>query len=314
MSTPQLHQTPLADVRGKVAFITGGSSGIGLGLARVLSQAGMKIVFTYMRESHRDQALALFPAGNPGVHALKLDTTDRDGMVRAADDAQRVFGNVHLLANNAGVGITSQVSNATWNDWDWAMNVNVSGVFNGIRTFLPRMLAHGEGSHIVTTASSAGLVAGMLGLYCTSKYAVMGLMESLRVEMEGRNIGVSVFCPGLVKTDIFNTERNRPSELVNPGGPKTPAPPPGIKGAPPVDLMAAAMDPIYAAEQVLAGIRRNDLFILTHQEFEKATRERCEALLASFPAEPAPAVRVATAATFVPNLYATEAARRRRKP
>ena len=117
MTTAATHQTPLADVRGKVAFITGGSSGIGLGLGRVFSAAGMKVVFTYMRESHRDAALASYPAGNPGLHAIKLDTADRDGMVRAADEAQEVFGNVHLLANNAGVGITASDQGwvAMWN-------------------------------------------------------------------------------------------------------------------------------------------------------------------------------------------------------
>jgi NAD(P)-dependent dehydrogenase (short-subunit alcohol dehydrogenase family) len=311
MSAKQ-QQTPLADVRGKVAFITGGSSGIGLGIGRVLSAAGMKVVFTYMREDHRDRALALFPAGNPGVHAIRLDTSDRDGMVRAADEAEAKFGAVHLLVNNAGVGITSQISTATWNDWDWAMNVNVDGVFNGIRTFLPRMLARGSG-HIVTTSSSAGLVAGMLGLYVTSKYAVMGMMEALRVELEGRNIGVSVFCPGLVKTDIFHSERNRPASLENPGGPRAAAPPPGIEGAPVVDLMAAAMDPIEVAELVLAGIRRNDLFILTHQEFQPGVQERHDALMASFPREIAPQVRREAVATFVPTLYAEEAARRKRQ-
>ena len=310
MTHPAAHQTPLADVRGKVAFITGGSSGIGLGLARVLSAAGMKVVFTYMRAEHRDAALALFPAGNPGVHAIQLDIADRDGMVRAADEAQAVFGNVHLLVNNAGLGITMQVSNATWNDWDWAMNVNIDGVFSGIRTFLPRMLAHGEGGHIVTTSSSAGLVAGMLGVYCTTKYAAMGMMESLRVELAGQNIGVSVFCPGLVKTNIMSTERNRPADMLNPGGPRGHAPPPGIEGAPVIDLMAAAMDPIEVAELVLEGIRRNDLFILTHQEFQKATNERNEALMASFPRESAPAIRHETVATFVPDVYAVEAARR----
>ena len=311
MTATAPHQTPLADVTGKVAFITGGSSGIGLGLAQVLSRAGMKVVITYMRESHRDAALASFPVGNPGVHAIKLDTADREGMVRAADEAEAVFGKVHLLVNNAGVGITAQISNATWNDWDWAMNVNVDGVFNGIRTFLPRLLAHGEGGHIVTTCSSAGLMAGMLGVYVTTKYAVMGMMEALRVELEGQNIGVSVFCPGLVRTNIFNTERNRPAELVNPGGPKAPAPPPGVKGAPVVDLMAAAMDPIEAADCVLEGIRHNDLFILSHQEFEQGAQERAEALQASFPTTRAPQLRHEAAKTFVPRLYAEEAARRR---
>src|SRR5687768_2002496 len=145
--------TPLADVRGKTAFVTGGSSGIGLGIARVLSAAGMKVVFTYKSTANRDAALASFPAGNAGVHAIQLDTTDREGMVRAADEAQRVFGNVHLLVNNAGVGVTALLSNVSWQDWDWTMDVNINGVFNGIRTFLPRMLAHGEGGHIMATSS-----------------------------------------------------------------------------------------------------------------------------------------------------------------
>jgi NAD(P)-dependent dehydrogenase (short-subunit alcohol dehydrogenase family) len=311
MNAPLKHQTPLADVRGKVAFITGGSSGIGLGLARVFSEAGMKVVFTYMREEHRDRALALFPAGNPGVHAIKLDTADRDGMVRAADEVQRVFGNVHLLVNNAGVGITKQVSNASWQDWDWAMNVNIDGVFNGVKVFLPRMLAHGEGGHIVTTASSGGLLAGMLGVYATTKFAVVGMMEALRVELAGRNIGVSAFCPGLVRTDIFNSERNRPSELMNAGGPEHPAPPPGMSDAP-VDLMSIALDPLDVGRSVLEGVRHNDLYILTHEEFSGPVRDRCEAMLASFPAERAPQVRLDIMGSYVPDLYAEEAARRRR--
>jgi NAD(P)-dependent dehydrogenase (short-subunit alcohol dehydrogenase family) len=311
MNAPLTHQTPLADVRGKVAFITGGSSGIGLGLARVFSEAGMKVAFTYMRAEHRDKALALFPAGNPGVHAIHLDTADRDGMVRAADEVQEVFGNVHLLANNAGVGITKQISNATWQDWDWAMNVNVDGVFNGVKVFLPRMLAHGEGGHIVTTSSSGGLLAGMLGVYVTTKFAVLGMMEALRVELAGRNIGVSAFCPGLVRTDIFNSERNRPSELMNAGGPERAGPPPGVSDSP-VDLMAVALDPLDVGRAVLEGIRQNDLYILTHEEFSGPVRDRCEAMLASFPCERASQMRLDTMATYVPDIYAAEAARKRR--
>jgi NAD(P)-dependent dehydrogenase (short-subunit alcohol dehydrogenase family) len=306
------HQTPLADVRGKTAFITGGSSGIGLAIARVCSAAGMKVAITYRSEKHRDEALALFPAGNPGVMAIKLDTTDRDGMARAADEVQARFGKVHLLVNNAGVGITIPLTKATYNDWDWGTAVNIDGVFNGIHTFLPRMLAHGEGGHIAAVSSAAGLTAGMLGIYVTTKYAVMGMVESLRCELEGRNIGTSVCCPGLTKTQIFNTERNRPAELMNPGGPIAPAPPPGVKDAPHVDLMAAARDPMDVAEEILAGIRRNDLFIMTHQEFEEVVRERADALLASFPAEKAPLARVEASQTFVPKIYAEEAARRRR--
>ncbi|MCP5144217.1 MAG: SDR family NAD(P)-dependent oxidoreductase [Gammaproteobacteria bacterium] len=303
--TNDASKAPLADVTGKTAFITGGSSGIGLGMARAFSAAGMKVVFTYMREEHRDRALALFPADNPGVHAIRLDTADRDAMPRAADEAERRFGNVHMLVNNAGIGITSQLSTASWQDWDWAMNVNVDGVFNGIHCFVPRMLAHGEGSHILTTSSSGGLLAGTLGVYCATKYAVMGMMESLRVELAGRNIGTSVLCPGLVRSDIMNSERNRPQDLAN----EKPAPDMGL---PPIDLMAVALDPVDVGEMVLAGIRNNDLFIFTHEEFADPVRVRGEALLASFPHERAPQARYDVVATYVPDIYEQELKHRTR--
>jgi NAD(P)-dependent dehydrogenase (short-subunit alcohol dehydrogenase family) len=309
-------QVPLADVRGKVAFITGGSSGIGLGLGRVLSAAGMKVVFTYMNEQHRARALEQFPKGNPGVHAIRLNTTDREGMVRAADEAERVFGNVHLLVNNAGVGLPALLSKVSWEDWDWAVDVNVNGVFNGVRTFLPRMQKHGEGGHIMVTSSAAGLVAGTLGVYVTTKFAVVGMFEALRTELGGTNIGVSIFCPGLVRTQIFDAERNRPESHGRKGAP--PAPPP-LHDGPPVDLMGAAMDPIEAAEYVLAGIRRNDLYIFSHPEFKPMAQERSALLLDSFSKKAVPRERGQVSAFLRPDIYEAEAAKKkasktRRKP
>jgi NAD(P)-dependent dehydrogenase (short-subunit alcohol dehydrogenase family) len=302
-------QKPLASVKGKTAFITGGSSGIGLGIARVLSDAGMKVVFTYKNDAHRDAALASFAKNNPGVHAIRLDTTDREGMPRAADEAGRVFGNVHLVVNNAGVGIPAPLSNVSWQDWDWSMDVNVNGIFNGVRTFLPRMLAHGEGGHFVTTSSSAGIVAGTLGVYATAKFAVVGMMESLRTEVEGRNIGVSVFCPGLVKSSIFDIERNRPAAHgVTTREP--PKPPPLKPGAKPIDIMAVAMDPLEAGRQVLAGIRRNDLYILTHPEFEAVVRQRVTLQLASFSKKAVPKARREATETITPDIYAAELAKK----
>jgi NAD(P)-dependent dehydrogenase (short-subunit alcohol dehydrogenase family) len=303
---------PLAEVAGKVAFVTGGSSGIGLGLARALSAAGMKVIFTYLNAEHRDAALASFQPGNAGVHAIRVDVTDRDGMEQAADEAERVFGKVHLLCNNAGIGIRALVSDASYKDFDWAMSVNVGGVFNGIKAFLPRMLAHGEGAHVMATSSSGGLIAGTLGVYCTTKFAVVGMMESLRTELEGRNVGVSVFCPGLVKSDIIHSERNRPPKMANEGG-KVPAAPLTMPSGKPVDMMAVAMDPFEVGQMVLAAIRRNDLYILTHQEFEEPVRQRCEALLASFPAEKAPQARVDVVRTYTPDIYAVEIARKARE-
>ena len=303
-SPPRPVQTPLADVRGKVAFITGGSSGIGLGLARVLSASGMKVVFTYMNEGHRDSALAMFPKGNPGVHAIRLDTTDREGMVRAADEAESVFGNVHLLVNNAGVGIPALLSKVSWEDWDWAVDVNINGVFNGVRTFLPRMQKHGEGGHIMVTSSAAGFVAGILGVYTTTKFAVVGMFEALRTELAGTNIGVSIFCPGLVRTQIFDAERNRPQSHGRKAAP--PGPPPVNPDAPLLDLMAVAMDPLEAAEYVLAGIQRNDLYILSHPEFKEMARERVRLLLDSFSTRPVPALRRMASAGLKPDIYLAE--------
>jgi NAD(P)-dependent dehydrogenase (short-subunit alcohol dehydrogenase family) len=273
---------PLADVAGKVAFVTGGSSGIGLGMAQAFSAAGMKVIFTYLKPEHRDTALASFKPGNAGVHAIRVDVTDRDGMERAADEAERVFGKVHLLCNNAGIGVRALVSNASYKDWDWAMSVNVGGVFNGVRAFLPRMLAHGEGAHVMATSSSGGLVAGTLGVYVTTKFAVVGIMESLRTELEGKNVGVSVFCPGLVRSDIINSERNRPAELANEGG-KAPAPLRLRRRPQAADRACPALDP-FDVTMVPAGIRRNDLYPDAGVRGRCASAGRCF----PFPKEKAP--------------------------
>ncbi|MGH8264824.1 MAG: SDR family NAD(P)-dependent oxidoreductase [Steroidobacterales bacterium] len=303
------HQTPMAEVRDKVAFVTGGSSGIGLGLVRTFAVAGMKVVFTYLNDKHRDQTLAYFKDQPERVHALKLDVTDRDGMARAADEAEKVFGHVHVVANNAGIGIRSPAASASYKDWDWGLGVNLGGVVNGVATFVPRMRAHGKGGHILTTASSASLcVGGKVGVYITSKFAVMGLMESLREELDGENIGVSVFCPGLIRSNIVESERNRPAELAN-EGPKPPPPSPADITAM-QRFMDVAMDPMEAGALVLEGIRRNDLYIFTHQEFEPIVRERADAMLASFPADPAPAARAEIVKSYTPDIYWRERDRR----
>jgi len=300
------HQRPLAEVRGKVAFITGGSSGIGLGLAQACSEAGMRVIFTYLNEAHRDEALTHFKPGNAGVHTLKLDVTDRDAMQRAADEAERVFGRVHLLCNNAGIGLRTPAKDASYKDWDWGLGVNLGGVVNGLVTFLPRMRAHGEGAHVLTTGSSASLVAGNVGVYVTSKFAVMGLMESLRDELDGQNIGISIFCPGLVKSNIAASERNRPAELRVDGAPT----PPAETAAQMQEFMRrfaeVGMEPLEAGRLVLAGVQHNDLYILSHGEFRNVMRERAEALMASLPSAPPPPARAALTRTYTTTIYARE--------
>jgi NAD(P)-dependent dehydrogenase (short-subunit alcohol dehydrogenase family) len=301
------HQAPLAEIRGKVALVTGGSSGIGLGLARALRAAGMKVAFTWRRADHRDQALELLGRDDPELLAIHLDVTDRAGWALAAAEVERSFGRVHLLACNAGVGIRAGAAEATFNDWDWGLGVNLGGVINGIAVMLPRMRAHGEGAHLLATCSSSGLAAGGgIGVYTTSKFAVMGLMESLREELAGANLGVSVFCPGFVKSNLLESEKMRPAQLVNEVSKPSTNAPSAEEEAMMRKFMAVAMDPVQAGQLVLEGIRRNDLYIFTHQEFEQSTRERMEALLASFPQQKAPTARTMTARRFLTGMYTAE--------
>ena len=274
----------MKDLAGKIAFVTGGSSGIGLGLVKVLLGAGMKVAFTYRQAEHRDAALDCFPGQSARVHALRLDVTDRSGFSAAADEAERVLGGpVQVLINNAGVGLLGPMSQATYADWDWVMGVNVGGVINCVQTFLPRMLASGLPGHIVNVASIGGIAAlGSAGVYATSKYAVVGLSEALRTDLIGRPIGVSVFCPGLVLSNILDSARSRPAQLAESGY----AAPVAEPGGPVPEFMLQAMDAVTAAGYVLEGIRHNRLFILSHPEFREVLQARSDLLLGSIPDEP----------------------------
>jgi NAD(P)-dependent dehydrogenase (short-subunit alcohol dehydrogenase family) len=304
-------RAPLADVAGKTAFITGGSSGIGLGLARACLDAGMKVAFTWRRATHRDAALAVLGANDRDVCAIELDVTDRAAFARAADVAGTAFGNIHLLANNAGIGIRAGAAEATFNDWDWGLGVNLGGVVNGVATVLPRMLAHREGAHVFSTASTSGLVVGGgLGVYCTAKFAVVGMMESLRDELAARNIGVSVFCPGFVRTNLAETEAGRPPVFANDVAKPSTTPPTVTEAALFAKFAQLAMDPFEAGRRALEGIRRNELHILTHAEFTPPIRNRSEALLAASPTESVPGGRAMAARKYLTTVYATERDRR----
>lgn len=271
---------PMKDVEGKVAFITGGSSGIGLGIARAFADAGMKIIISYRTKNHLEEAMKFLESAGDRVHAIQLDVTDRPAMERTATEVAQIFGKVHVLVNNAGVVLPPVLSATSYVDWDWVLNVNLNGPFNGIHTFLPIIRAHGEGGQIITTSSVNGLFAMRGGAaYTASKFAVMGMMEALRAELIDTNIGVSVFCPGLVKSNIEeNSFRQRPSDSA-------------VKDDPQLveqmrqarDNPALAMNPLEAGNIVLRGMRDNDLYILSHPEYECIIRDRSEALVASIP-------------------------------
>ncbi len=288
-------------LEGKVAFITGGVSGIGMGLAKVLAGAGMKVAITYRREDSLGPIEAWF-AERPNLvlHPVKLDVTDRSGWVRAADEVEQALGPIDLLVNNAGVGVIGPMEQATYDDWDWVMGVNVGGVINGIVTVIPRMIARGQGGHIVNVSSIGGLAAlGTAGVYCASKFAVTGLSEALRSDMAEHGIGVSVYCPGPVKSNIAEAGAKRPAGLSDTGySPPEPAGEP-VKGA--ISLGDSWMEPEEAGRRILKAIRANELYILSHPELRAAIRERHEAIEAAWPDEPINHARAAT----IKNLLTT---------
>jgi NAD(P)-dependent dehydrogenase (short-subunit alcohol dehydrogenase family) len=295
----------MQEVEGKTAFVTGGASGIGLGMATAFVGAGMNVVIADLRPDHIGTALASLP-GKDRIHAIELDVTDREGLTRAADEAEQVFGNVHVLCNNAGMGILGPVTLARYADWDWGLGVLLGGVVNGIQTFVPRMLAHGEGGHIVNTSSMAGVLpVPNAAIYITAKAAVIGLSEALRSELSAEGIGVSAFCPGPVQTNIREGGRMRPEEFGDSGYRELER---DLEERPNDPLW---MDAVECGERVLEGIRRDDLYIFTHREFREGAEERFQAMLASFPDEPRDEERAEAISFLLSNLIFREVLERR---
>ncbi len=276
------------DVDGKVAFITGGASGIGLGIAKAFTKAGMKVVLADVRQDHLNEAIAYFEESGQreSVHGIQLDVTDRGAFMRAADETEKVFKKVHMLCNNAGIAVVGPLKQSTYDDWDWGLSVMVGGVINGIQTFLPRILKHGEGGHILTTSSTTGLLpTSGVSIYATAKAAVIGLSESIRGELAADNIGVSAFCPGPVQTNIREVGRIRPSKYQNSGFKESERALEGQSNSP--NWMTIE----ECGERILRGILRNDLYILTHREFKEGVAERFSAILSAFPDEAINTVR-----------------------
>jgi NAD(P)-dependent dehydrogenase (short-subunit alcohol dehydrogenase family) len=274
-------------LEGKVAFITGGASGIGLGIAKACAKYGMKVVIADSRQSALDEAMAYFKENKLPVHPVKLDVTDRSAYARAADEAEAVFGKIHVLVNNAGVGSGGPVQSLTYKDWDYSVGVNLGGVINGLVTILPRILRHGEGGHIVSTSSTNGIAAtGVSITYCTTKFAIAGMMEALATELQDKNIGASVLVPGPTMTNLGQSSfENRPAHLRNEGETQPPPPRNGQASPPPRDP-DVWMDPIETGERVVRAIRDNDLYIITHPEFKAGFKARHDAIMRACPDEP----------------------------
>jgi NAD(P)-dependent dehydrogenase (short-subunit alcohol dehydrogenase family) len=271
-------------VEGKTAFITGGASGIGLGIAKVLVRAGMKVVLGDLRQDHLDSALEWFGERQQArnVHGIRLDVTDRESFVAAADEAERTFGKVHVVINNAGVGIEGPLREATFDDWDFGIGVNLGGVINGVQTFVPRIRAHGEGGHIVNTASLAGIVRmpSFMAIYATAKAAVVALSEAIQDDLATDNIGVSVLCPGPIKSNIHQLAQNRPERFKSSSAFTEAAERLGHRQV--SDLW---MEPEQVGEMVLRAIRENRLYVITHGEWSDAVTGRYNAMMEAMPTE-----------------------------
>jgi NAD(P)-dependent dehydrogenase (short-subunit alcohol dehydrogenase family) len=258
---------------GKVAFITGGASGIGFGMARSFLAEGMKVVIADWSDEHLAAARKALLGAN-AVHFIKLDVSDREQMRKAAEETLSVFGKVHVLCNNAGVGGGGAADDPDFDDWDRAISINLGGVVNGVKIFVPIIKEQGEGGHIVNTSSMAGIVPlPGLAAYSTAKYAVRGYTESLRLALAPFGIGVSCLYPGATKTALV--------------------PVPDDDGAAPKDetgkflrdlwaAMRVAMTPDEMGGAVVRGIRENRPHILTHGEFIEEVMQRNRDMEAAF--------------------------------
>jgi NAD(P)-dependent dehydrogenase (short-subunit alcohol dehydrogenase family) len=271
----------MQNLPGKTAFVTGGASGIGLGIAKALLGAGMNVVIADVRDDHLAAAKA--ELGSPArVLAIKLDVTDRAAFARAADAAEARFGKIHLLCNNAGVGVVGPTALATYADWDWVMGVNLGGSINGIVTILPRILRHGEGGHIVNTASMSGLMPHPgATIYGTSKGAAVHMMESMRGELEPKGIICSAFCPGAVQSNIAEAAKTRPAALADTGYAEADR---GRQQGGNFFHLYRTKEEV--GQRVLQGILNDELYIMTHSEFRQGVEERAQAMCAAVPKLP----------------------------
>jgi NAD(P)-dependent dehydrogenase (short-subunit alcohol dehydrogenase family) len=275
----------MREFEGKTAFITGGASGIGLALGRAFAQAGMKVMLADIEATALEQAARSLHDVTSDVRGIVCDVADADSVARAAQATLDAFGHVHVVCNNAGVAARGGIEDISLENWRWVIDVNLMGVLHGIRSFLPHIRAHGEGGHIVNTASMAGMIGGGLGFspYTATKFAVVGISEGLSVQLKPYGIGVSVLCPHFVRTRIGDSGRNRPARY---GQPETldPASPAGQFVAEIARGIEAGIDPADVAARVLSAIRNDELYIFTHPKMREMVDGRFAAIQAAMDA------------------------------
>ena len=274
----------MKDLNNKVAVITGAGSGIGRGIAEHAAKAGMRLVLADINEEGLNETLAVVKSC--GVEAISrvTDVSSLDEVENLASQTYETFQNCHLLFNNAGVLGPASLSEVNREMYDWLININLGGCFNGIHAFLPRMKASGEESHIIATCSTSGFIAyPMLSLYSASKFGIRGLMTSLRSEltMSNSNVGVSIVCPGEVTTNIVNStfQSNEPADNK-----------PVADVDPTAMLEVAAEDaqntypisPLEAAQGIFAGIENKEFYIFTHKGYKRQLEDISSEYLEAF--------------------------------
>jgi NAD(P)-dependent dehydrogenase (short-subunit alcohol dehydrogenase family) len=273
--------TIVRELAGKTAFVTGGASGIGFALGAAFAQAGMKVMLADIETDALAEAVKSLHDFGPNVRGVACDVADSTSVERAAKASHQAFGNVHVVCNNAGVAAAGGIDNISLDNWRWVLDVNLMGVLHGIRTFLPHIRAHGEGGHIVNTASMAGMNSGLgFSPYVASKFAVVGMSEGLATQLKPFGIGVTVLCPGFVRTRIGESGRNRPERY---GATQTPDPasPAGLLLAQIAERLQSGLDPSDIAARVLAAIREDELYVFTHPEMRAELDDRFAAIMAA---------------------------------
>ena len=272
----------MKDVSGKTAFVTGAASGIGLGIASALSQAGAKVMLCDIEADALSQATDNLKATNADVHSVRADVSLKAELKAAAEATINRFGKVHILVNNAGVGGGGPYGSWTDASWEWTLGVNLMAVIWGVEIFGPLIEQHGEGGHIVSTASMAGLISSGSTSYNVSKYGVVALSEGLRVELAPRGIGVSVLCPGFVRTNIVDFLRNLPERFPRPNEQRLNAFRSSETFRILQDRVSKGVDPRYVGELVREGIENDWPYIFTDNELEPFVDARFAAIKAGF--------------------------------
>ncbi len=270
----------MKEFSGKVAVITGAASGIGRGIAERCVGEGMKVVLADIDEADLARAETELKVRGGTVLAVRTDVSKRSDVELLARQTLDAFGQVHMLVNNAGVAAGGAPWEATWNDWEWVIGVNLWGVIHGVKVFTPLMLAQNTECHIINTASTAGLIVGGISApYSVTKHGVVALSESLYLTLQQRTslVKVSVLCPGLVRTNIANAERHRPTELRNEPVAMTPERQAGLAAF--KAAIEASMPPLQVADLVFDAIRKDQFYILTHPEWTEVIQLRTDNLL-----------------------------------